>query len=447
MGKKKDERAVVNIPADEFFDGIKNALIDAERDYFQLNQSEKTTYGFLKEPLTKALGVSPDQEYYITEKIFAGKIWIDCLFIALDDLKSTYLKQIEIKDILSVPAIPTRHRPIMTGLNKTRTVMTYGCSLCTDSDNRIYLIDIQPTAMDDACVVRIFSSPENSRGNDKLINMIDEKTHNAEIYKNQKFDLRTGFIDIPPVSWKDIVLSDSQMEEVQDNIIFPIKNLEYFEKKGLPTSRGILLEGPPGVGKTLLGQVLASTLGCSFMMVTPDSFGRPADIKSVFTIAQKVSPVIVFIEDIDVALGKGTAWNSVLSEYLNELDGIKRSKGIFTIMTSNRVHLLEKVLVDRPGRIDRTIHFDLPKPDSRERMLKTFIKNNMELGADVDFNRIATATDGYSGAHMQELVRTATIESLKEKMPEGNIILFQRHFDVALVKLKKEVEIYTQGYQ
>jgi len=189
---------------------------------------------------------------------------------------------------------------------------------------------------------------------------------------------------------------------------------------GIRPPKGILLYGPPGCSKTMMAKALATEAGLNFIAVKgPELFSKwvgesERAVREVFRKARAASPSIVFLDEIDaLAVKRGSDGDGisvadrVLSQLLNELDGIEPLLNVTVVAATNRPDILDKALL-RPGRIDRILLVTPPDLASREEILQIHTQK-MPLSADVDLQQIAELTDGYSGAEMVAICREAAL--------------------------------------
>jgi len=226
------------------------------------------------------------------------------------------------------------------------------------------------------------------------------------------------------VRFKDI----GGLDEVKDNlmdIVSFLKNSDSFAKNGARIPRGILLEGLPGTGKTLLAQAVATEAGVNFYYTTGSEFhnmwvGLAAmKVKNLFKKANK-SPSVVFIDEFDSiatkrALGSsdvGREWNHTLNQLLAEMDGFKKNAKVIVLAATNRADVLDPAVL-RAGRFDRKIVIPLPNYQARCEILKIHSKDKY-FDKDVTFESVAKQTSGFSGADLALLLNEAAILSTKD---------------------------------
>jgi ATP-dependent metalloprotease FtsH len=222
------------------------------------------------------------------------------------------------------------------------------------------------------------------------------------------------------VTFEDVAGISEVKEELVEIVDF-LKNPEKYRAFGIELPKGVLLVGPPGVGKTLIAKALAGEAGVPFFYQSGSSFVQmyvgvgAKRVRDLFTKAKAAAPSIIFIDEID-AIGKarGNLRNdereSTLNQLLTEMDGFEGSSGVIVIGATNKVELLDEALL-RPGRFDRRIYVELPGLKDRVEILKVHLKNKPFKG---DLENIAKMTVGFSGAALASLVNEASIHALKK---------------------------------
>ena len=235
--------------------------------------------------------------------------------------------------------------------------------------------------------------------------------------------MREFLIEIPKVSWKDIGGLEDVKKILIENISYSITKREVFEKLKLKPAKGILLYGPPGTGKTLIAKAVANECGANFISIKGPElrskwFGETEEkIRFIFSKAREVTPCVIFIDEIDAAVparGKDASGltDSTVNQILAEMDGIESSEGVFVIGATNRPELLDKALL-RPGRMDFQIEIPLPDKNARKAIFKIHLKGK-PLSSDVDLDKLAKITEGFSGAEIAESCREASWEAIRE---------------------------------
>lgn len=227
------------------------------------------------------------------------------------------------------------------------------------------------------------------------------------------------------ITFKDVAGLDEEKSEMMEIVEF-LKNPEQYTKMGAKTPRGVLLCGKPGTGKTLIAKAIAGEANVPFISMSGSEFvemfaGLGASrVRKLFERAKKISPCIIFIDEID-AIGSRRASNNgadsennqTLNQLLVEMDGFDSDQSIIVIAATNRPEMLDEALL-RPGRFDRTITIALPDIRGREEILKIHSKNK-KIADDVDFKSIAGDTAGFTGAELENILNEAAIIATNKK--------------------------------
>lgn len=221
------------------------------------------------------------------------------------------------------------------------------------------------------------------------------------------------------VRFNDVAGLDEEKEELIEIVDF-LKTPEKFTKMGAKIPRGVLLYGKPGTGKTLIAKAIAGEANVPFISMSGSEFvemfvGLGASrVRKLFEKAEKLSPCIIFIDEIDAigarrtdASGAETENNQTLNQLLVEMDGFNSDNTVIVLAATNRPEMLDKALL-RPGRFDRQITIALPDLNGREAILKIHSKDK-KLADDVDLKSIAGNTAGFTGAELSNILNEAAI--------------------------------------
>lgn len=231
----------------------------------------------------------------------------------------------------------------------------------------------------------------------------------------------------PEVTFKDVAGIDEAKEELNEVVMF-LKKPEKFTKLGARIPKGLLLVGSPGTGKTLLARAIAGEAGVPFFHTSGSEFeemlvGAGASrVRDLFDKAKRAAPALIFIDEIDaVARKRGTTIQSsnteqTLNQILVEMDGFKKNENVIVIAATNRPDVLDPAIL-RPGRFDRRVVIDLPDLIGRQAIIKIHSANK-PLAADVDIEKIAKRTVGFSGADIENMLNEAAIITAKANRKE-----------------------------
>ncbi|MEB3805963.1 MAG: AAA family ATPase, partial [Desulfurococcales archaeon] len=213
---------------------------------------------------------------------------------------------------------------------------------------------------------------------------------------------------------------------------------------GIKPPRGILLFGPPGTGKTLLAKAVATESGANFIAVRgPEVLSKwvgesEKAVRRIFERARQVAPTVVFFDEIDaIAPARGFRHDTsgvtdrIVNQLLTELDGIVPLQNVVVIAATNRPDIIDPALL-RPGRFDRLIYVPPPDKEARKQIFKVHTRK-VPLADDVDLDKLAELTEGYTGADIEAVVREAVMIKLREKLEVGPVEM--KHFMEALKRV------------
>ena len=244
------------------------------------------------------------------------------------------------------------------------------------------------------------------------------------------------------VTFKDVAGLEEEKEELEEVVDF-LRQPQKYTSVGARIPKGLLLVGPPGTGKTLLAKAVAGEAGVPFFSISGSDFVEmfvgvgASRVRDLFEDAKKNSPCIVFIDEIDaVARRRGTGMGGghdereqTLNQLLVEMDGFGVNEGIIVMAATNRVDILDPAIL-RPGRFDRKVSVGRPDVKGRLDILKVHSKEK-PLSDDVDLERVARTTAGFTGADLENLMNEAAIVTARE----GRHYIRQEDIDKAFVKV------------
>jgi len=221
------------------------------------------------------------------------------------------------------------------------------------------------------------------------------------------------------ITFKDVAGICDVKEELEEIVDF-LKNPLKYKRYGITLPRGVLLVGPPGVGKTMIAKAVAGEASVPFFYQSGATFvqiyvGMGAKrVKELFSQAKANAPSIIFIDEID-AVGKARGGmrnderESTLNQLLTEMDGFEDSSGVIVIAATNKIEIIDEALL-RSGRFDRRVFISLPDKSDRQEILKAYLQGKP---TDVNVEELATMSVGFSGAALATLVNEAAINALR----------------------------------
>ena len=246
------------------------------------------------------------------------------------------------------------------------------------------------------------------------------------IGKFSKARTKLGSDEKDKKTFADVAGCDEEKEELAEIVDF-LKDPRAYTSMGARIPKGVLLVGPPGIGKTLLAKAVAGEANVQFLSISGSDFvelyvgvgaGR---VRDLFEQAKKAAPAIIFIDEIDAVgrqrgsgLGGGhDEREQTLNQLLVEMDGFGNNEGVIVMAATNRADILDNALL-RPGRFDRQVYVGLPDIRGREAILKIHARDK-QLADDVDLNSIAKGTPGFSGADLENLMNEAALLAVRRK--------------------------------
>ncbi|HEU5121008.1 MAG TPA: AAA family ATPase, partial [Candidatus Nitrosocosmicus sp.] len=271
--------------------------------------------------------------------------------------------------------------------------------------------------------------------------------------------MREVYLESPDVEWVDIGGLDEVKRELQEAVEWPLRYPDLYTKLGHSVPKGILMHGPSGTGKTMLAKAVATESEANFISVKgPELLSKwigesERGIREIFRRARQAAPCVVFFDEIDSIApirgmeGVNAGTERMVSQLLTEMDGIQELNGVVIIAATNRLDMIDSALL-RPGRFDKIVF--VPKPDiaTRLKILEIYAKEK-PLTSDVNLQRIAELTDGFSGADMSAVANTAISLVLHEYLqkyssPEdaakhaSEAHVTMKHFEDAVKKIKTQ---------
>jgi ATP-dependent 26S proteasome regulatory subunit len=212
----------------------------------------------------------------------------------------------------------------------------------------------------------------------------------------------------------ELVLPAGVLEAVERHVVAPTRHRDALRQAGRHLSRGVLLWGPPGTGKTHTVRYLAGQLtGATILILSGPSLGLAG---AFGTLARRLAPAVVVLEDVDLVAQERTfgpfGSNPVLFELMNEMSGLAEDADVAFVLTTNRPDALEPALAARPGRVDLAIEIPLPDATARRRLLELYGRG-LELDA-ATFDLVVARTDGMTASFFKELLRKAALSAAEE---------------------------------
>ena len=260
--------------------------------------------------------------------------------------------------------------------------------------------------------------------------------------------LREVFVEVPNTRWDDVGGLEGPKRMLRELLEWPLQYGELFEQAGVKPLKGVLLCGPPGCGKTLLAQAAASATQVNFISVKGPALmskyvgESERAVREVFQKAKQAAPCLVFFDEIDALVprrGSGASdagvSERVVGQFLAELDGVEKLKGVLVLAATNRPDMVDPALL-RPGRFDVVVEIGLPDEAQRLAILQVQVRGK-PVAKNVDLAALAAASSGLTGADLGALCNRAALNAVRERIDQGGkksasagpLLIQARHFD------------------
>ncbi|MGI0053334.1 MAG: CDC48 family AAA ATPase [Thermoplasmata archaeon] len=269
---------------------------------------------------------------------------------------------------------------------------------------------------------------------------VTERDFKEALKQIEPSSLRDVTVEIPSTRWAEVGGLDPIKRQLMESVELPFRNPQAYRHLGIEPPRGILLYGPPGVGKTLLAKAVATESQANFISVKgPEIMSKwvgdsEKAIRVIFKKARQASPSIVFIDEVDsIAPKRGMQTSSgvterIVNQLLTSIDGLESLERVVVLAATNRPDILDEARL-RTGRFDRLLYVTPPALEGRLEILRVHTRS-MPLADDVSLESLAQKTEGYVGSDLAALCREAGMQAIRESITSKKVT--GAHFTAAL---------------
>ena len=282
-----------------------------------------------------------------------------------------------------------------------------------------------------------------------LLADLRERMDALDVYRGQLITLevtrhgaqRIVFLERPDVAAADVILPDGALERIERHVLGPTQHRDALVAQGRHLSRGLLLWGPPGTGKTHTVRYLTGRVGgVTTILLSGATLGM---LSAFGTLARRLAPSVVVLDDVDLVAQERSygpfGESSTLFELMNQMSGLGEDADVAFVLTTNRPDALEPALAARPGRVDLAVEIPLPDAPARRRLLELYGRGlNLELE---DRDAVVERTEGVTASFVKELMRRAALEAAEA----GRATVTDRDVTVALDELLGEASALTRA--
>ena len=266
----------------------------------------------------------------------------------------------------------------------------------------------------------VFITTEEGRGLELIDELEDDFYANGPL-NGAFFDMQYNFMKRSDMVDELLAWNPNIRKQLKKDVLDFLRLMPILGQRGLPNSRGIILSGAPGTGKTMYAKSLAAEAETTTILISAEMIGQRHDVKTAFKLARRLAPTLIIIEDIDTAgtVSRKFTDHPILGEYLQAMDGMEANNGVVVLATTNHTENIDPAISDRPGRFDRIIEVPLPDKAQRKEIIQNLMRNmptKIVSGKAID--KVAAKSEGLSGAWIREVVQTAMIEAISEDREE-----------------------------
>lgn len=272
-----------------------------------------------------------------------------------------------------------------------------------------------------------------------------------EFFENAAYDFLKGklmdghfkLMSRNEISNDEVILEPSVSQAIQRHVIDYRKHMDAIQKAGEDPSRGIILSGPPGTGKTSINRLVLSSLPDVTAVVVSSTTLQGDGLRTIWKMVKRTNGLLI-LEDLDAVGGvsREISDHPILSQLLELLDGLEGAGQVQVIATTNHLEKLDAALTARPGRFDRIINVSTPNADARRELLRRSLER-LSPGCALNLDKAVSRTEGFTGAYVAELGKSAFIEALHD----GTTTIQSKHLESALLDVLEQFGRAMNGHR
>ena len=289
--------------------------------------------------------------------------------------------------------------------------------------------------------VRLYVNTEQKGLLDEMLDSLEDAAY--DFLQGKVLDGHFGLISREGTSSEDVILEPSVMEALQRHVIDYRQHMETIKAAGEDPSRGIIMSGPPGCGKTSANRLVLSALPQVTVVVVSSTSLQRDGLRTIWNLVKRTNGLLI-LEDLDAVGGvsREIADHPILGQLLELLDGLEGSGCVQVIATTNHLSKLDSALTARPGRFDRIINVGVPTAEARRELLRRSL-TRFSKGCSLNLDKAVSRTEGFTGAYVTELGKSAFIESLHD----NSETITAKHLNAALQDVLEQFGRASNGHR